>query len=290
MADATLPDASRIEAVEFLAFANDSDTRAALVEMLSPASNPPLQTAVATMLAKRRDQTATNIIARWPRLAAQTRTKAIALALNRRDLTVALLQALEQGFIARSELSAADIQRLANHSDGAIRAQAQKIFQRDDSSRSEVVKKFRSALELKGNAAAGHSIYQQRCMACHRTGSEGAAVGPDLASVASGGREKLLTSILDPNAEVAAAFVAYSVETRSGESFVGVLADENPLSVSLKTASGETTRLGRESVASMRATDKSLMPDGLEEGLSAQDMADLLEFVSQAKPAVEAAR
>jgi putative heme-binding domain-containing protein len=53
----------------------------------------------------------------------------------------------------------------------------------------------------------------------------------------------------------------------------------------LKTASGETNRIGRENISSMRGTDKSLMPEGLEEGLSAQDVADLLEFVTQAKPA-----
>jgi putative heme-binding domain-containing protein len=128
-------------------------------------------------------------------------------------------------------------------------------------------------------------MYQQRCITCHRSGAEGSAVGPDLASVANSGKEKLLVSILDPNAEVAAAFVAYSVETRSGESFLGVLAGENPLSVILKTSNGESTRIGRENISSMRGSDKSLMPEGLEEGLSAQDMADLLEFVTQAKPA-----
>ena len=283
--DSSLVDSPRIEAVEFLAFANDTESRTALAEMLSSTSSPGLQTTVVTVLAGRRDQTVTNVFARWTLLAPQARAKATALALNRRDMTVALLYGVEQGTIARTELTAADIQRLTTHSDGAIRAQARQIFQRDDSARADVVKKFRPALELKGNATSGHTIYQQRCVACHRAGGEGSAVGPDLASVASGGKEKLLTSILDPNAEVAAAYVAYTVETKRGESFVGVLAGENPLSVMLKMASGETTRVGRENISSMRGTDKSLMPDGLEEGLSAQDMADLLEFVTQAKPA-----
>ena len=75
------------------------------------------------------------------------------------------------------------------------------------------------------------------------------------------------------------------METRRGESFVGVLAGENALSVLLKMPNGETSRFGREDIAAMRGSDKSLMPEGLEEGLSAQEMADLLEFVVQAKPA-----
>lgn len=284
--DSASVETQRIEAVEFLQYANDTPSRIALAELLAPSSSPALQSAVVAVLSRRRDQTMTNVFARWSQLGPQTRTRAVSLALARRDMTAALLQAVEQGSIARSELSASDIQRLTTHNDGAIRMQARKVFHRDDSTRIEVVKKFRGALELKGDAARGHTIYQQRCITCHRSGVEGSAVGPDLASVANSGKEKLLTSILDPNAEVAAAFVAYSVETRSGESFLGVLAGENPLSVTLKTSNGESTRIGRENISSMRGSDKSLMPEGLEEGLSAQDVADLLEFVTQAKPAL----
>jgi putative heme-binding domain-containing protein len=274
----------RGEAVEFLQYANDTESRIALAGLLAPASSPGLQSAVVTVLSRRRDQTMTNVFARWSQLAPRTRAKAVSLALARRDMTSALLQAVEKGDIARTELSASDIQRLTTYNDGALRTRALKVFHRDESARSEVVKRFRGALDLKGDARRGHAIYQQRCITCHRSGAEGSAVGPDLASVANSGKEKLLTSILDPNAEVAAAFVAYSVETKGGESFQGVLAGENPLAVMLKTASGETTRIGRENISSMRGSDKSLMPEGLEEGLSAQDIVDLLEFVTQAKP------
>jgi putative membrane-bound dehydrogenase-like protein len=283
--DSASVETQRIEAVEFLQFANDTGSRIALAELLAPSSSPALQSAAVTVLSRRRDQTMTNVFARWSQLAPQTRTRAVSLALARRDMTSALLQAVEEGSVARSELSASDIQRLTTYNDGAIRMQARKVFHRDESARSEVVKKFRGAMDLKGDAARGHAIYQQRCITCHRSGAEGSAVGPDLASVANSGKEKLLMSILDPNAEVAAAFVAYSVETRSGESFLGLLTGENPLSVMLKTSNGESTRIGRENISSMRGSDKSLMPEGLEEGLSAQDVADLLEFVAQSKPA-----
>ena len=147
------------------------------------------------------------------------------------------------------------------------------------------MKRFRPALDLQGDAARGHALYQQRCVTCHRAGAEGFAVGPDLASVANNGKEKLLTSNSDPSAEVAAAYIAYSIETKRGESFLGVLASDNPLSVILKVPNGETPRFARETISSMHASDKSLMPEGLEEGLSTLDMADLLEFVTQAKPA-----
>jgi len=283
--DGLAPETSRVEAVEFLGRSGDSQAQAALLELLAPATTPPLQAAAVTALARRGVTGVTNILARWPQLAPAARAKAVALALSRRDSTGALLRAVEQGSVARTELTAADVQRLTAHSDPNLRAQAKNIFRRDNSARSEVVKKFRPALELKGDAARGRVVYQQRCASCHRAGNEGFAVGPDLASVAAGGGEKLLASILDPNAEVAAAFIAYTVETRSGESHLGVLAGDNPLAVTLKLPNGETARVLRENVLSLRGSDQSLMPEGLEEGLTAQDVADLLEFITSVPPA-----
>jgi putative membrane-bound dehydrogenase-like protein len=279
--DAADTELNRIEAVEFLGRSGDSQAQGALVGLLAPTTTPPLQVAAVTALARRGIAGITNAFNRWPQLTSTARAKVVSLALSRRDATGALLRAVEQGSVARTELSAVDVQRLTGHSDASLRAQAKKIFQRDDSARGEVVKKFRPALELKGDTVRGHVVYQQRCASCHRAGNEGFAVGPDLASVAASGGEKLLASILDPNAEVAAAFVAYAIETKNGESHLGVLAGENPSAVMLKLPNGETARVLRENILSMRGSDKSLMPEGLEEGLSAQDMADLLEFMAR---------
>ncbi len=283
--DVATTESNRVEAVEFLGRSGDSQAQGALMELFAPTTTPPVQLVAVTALARRGADGVTNLFARWSLLAPAARAKAVSLALGRRETAAALLRAVEQERVARTELTAADVQRLTTYSDPGLRAQAKKIFQRDSSSRAEVVKKFRPALELKGDVARGHSIYQQRCASCHRAGNEGFAVGPDLASVAAGGGEKLLTSILDPNAEVAAAFVAYTVESRNGESHLGVLASDTPAAVTLTLPNGETARVAREDVRSLRGSDQSLMPEGLEEGLSVQDLADLLEFITNVPPA-----
>ncbi len=283
--DLAATESNRVEAVEFLGHSGDSQAQGALMELIASTTAPPVQLVAVIALARHGADGVTNLFARWSRLAPAARAKAVSLALGRRETAAALLRAVEHGGVARTELTAADVQRLTTHSDPGLRAQAKKIFQRDSSARAEVVKKFRPALELKGDVARGHSIYQQRCASCHRAGKEGFAVGPDLASVAAGGGEKLLASILDPNAEVAAAFVAYTVETRSGESYFGVLASDAPAAVTLRLPNGETARVAREDVRSLRGSDQSLMPEGLEEGLSVQDLADLLEFITNVPPA-----
>jgi putative heme-binding domain-containing protein len=284
-ADSAAPEAERVEAIEFLGSGFDAESRATLLAMLAPRYSTRLQSVAVIALNKRRDNSMTNVLARWPELSRDTRTKAVTLLLSRRDSALALVNAVEQGIVAHTELNASDVQRLTTHADRIVRDKAQSVFQRDNIARVEVVKRFQPALGMKGDAERGHATYRQRCAMCHRAGREGFAVGPDLTSMTANGKEKILTSILDPNAEVAAAYVAYSVETRQGESFLGVLAAENSLAVLLKVPNGETIRLGRESIVSMRGSEKSLMPEGLEEGLDAQALADMLEFVLQAKPA-----
>lgn len=76
-----------------------------------------------------------------------------------------------------------------------------------------------------------------------------------------------------------AAFVAYTVDTRGGDTLLGLLAGRMLVAVTLKLQSGETMRVEREKIVRLRAGDRSLMPEGLEEGLKPQDMADLLEFL-----------
>ena len=141
------------------------------------------------------------------------------------------------------------------------------------------MQKFRPALILNGSVASGQKLYAGRCATCHRLGDEGHALGPDLTSVRSNGKEKILTSILDPNREVAPQFSSYLIETKNGESVVGIIANESVTSVTLRQPNGVETVVARASIASMQGQGRSLMPEGLEEGLSAQDMADLLEFI-----------
>ena len=113
-----------------------------------------------------------------------------------------------------------------------------------------------------------------------------ASRGPDLVTVRTAGREKLLTSILQPNAEVAPQFIAFQVETRDGENYSAIIANETPSHVTLRMASGRDLTIPRTQVKGMTSSGQSLMPEGLAAGLSPQSVADLLEFLAAA-PAPE---
>ena len=91
----------------------------------------------------------------------------------------------------------------------------------------------------------------------------------------------LLTAIVDPNAAVEGRFAAYQLETTDGDTLVGLLAEENAAGITLLQAGGVRQTLARGDIKSLAGSKVSLMPEGLEQGLAPQDVADLIAFVQR---------
>jgi len=143
--------------------------------------------------------------------------------------------------------------------------------------RVEAVKNYAAALEIKGDIARGQAIFLERCASCHRLGGHGVAVGPDLESVRAAGKEMLLGNIIDPNREVPPRFAAYEITPKGGgEPLTGVLANDAPNGVTLRQANGADAFIPRADIQAMKPTGHSLMPEGLEAGLTPEEMASLL--------------
>ena len=171
--------------------------------------------------------------------------------------------------------------KLQQSKDAAVAALANELLPKPSTAtREEVIKQFEPALALAGDKAKGHEIYTQRCASCHRFKGEGNAFGPDLESIVTGGKEKVLTHFIDPNREVAPQFAAYTVEMKDGATLAGIVASETPNQVILREPLGKETTLAREKIARLQTTGRSPMPEGLEAGLSHADVAGLLEFLT----------
>jgi putative heme-binding domain-containing protein len=150
-------------------------------------------------------------------------------------------------------------------------------------SREEVAAKFQPAIALTGDSARGRGIYAGRCSVCHRAGGEGLELGPDLVTVKSRGRDSLLAAIINPHQEVAPQYIAYEVNTKDGNAYLGMISRDDASSLSLRIMGGAEVNLPRANIRGSSSSGKSLMPEGLEAGLSVQEMADLLTFIEQLK-------
>jgi len=138
-------------------------------------------------------------------------------------------------------------------------------------------------LALKGNAAAGERLFWSEgvnCGKCHRVGERGAPVGPDLSAIGKlRSRDDLLTSLLTPSRRIEPKFATYLVQTTDGRSFSGVLVKRDDKFVVLRDMQGKEISLKTGDVEEIRPSHASLMPDGQLAGLTAQEAADLLEYL-----------
>src|SRR5206468_675994 len=147
------------------------------------------------------------LLDRWRSLTPRLRTEALTVLLARPERAAALLKAVEEGMMRPADLSSTQIKFLRSHRDQQLRQQAIRVLGNAvASSREEIVKVFLPALNLPGEAPRGKAIYLERCSSCHRLSKEGSAVGPDLVTVKTSGKEKMLVNIIDPNREVQPAY------------------------------------------------------------------------------------
>jgi len=283
LADAA-PEDVLVEAIELLGQADFETASPVFNSILTQSHGPAAQLAAIRGFGRfNQPQVAAALLQSWPSFTPRVRSEALAVLLARPQRSMLLLKAIEEGTVRSTELSSSQMKFLATHRDAALRQKAAELFQSNALPQGEeMVRSFLPALELNGNAARGRSIFLERCSSCHRLGGEGYAVGPDLASVKTSGREKMLVSILDPNREVQPAYLGYLVETRDDESLVGLIANETATSLIVREAFSRETVVPRSSVKRIQSLGQSLMPEGLEHGLDAQALADLLEYISTA--------
>ena len=148
--------------------------------------------------------------------------------------------------------------------------------------RAAVLARYASAIKLEGEATRGQKLFKKLCINCHKVKGEGYDVGPKLASITNKTKEALLASIIDPSGAVDANYFNYSVLTADGRTFSGKLETETATSITLLAAEGKRTTVLRDNIEMLKASRKSLMPDGLEQNLELQDVADLVQYVQDA--------
>ncbi len=284
-ADRAAPELARVQAVELLSLTGFDRAAGRLTNLLDQTQPQAVQLAAVRALGRFADPAVGRVLAaRWPALTPRLREAALPVLLARTDRILELFRQMEAGVIRRADLASTQLDFLLNHRDADIRRRAIALLTvSEPGDRARVLEAYRPALELAGDAPRGKVLFQERCASCHRLAGEGYLLGPDLVSVRGAGKEKMLVGILDPNREVLPQYLAFEIETRDDESLLGIIADETGTAVLLRQAYGRDTVVPRDTIASMRSLGISLMPEGLEEGLTPQDLADLLEFLGTAQ-------
>jgi putative heme-binding domain-containing protein len=165
----------------------------------------------------------------------------------------------------------------------AIRERAAKVLPMPATVR--IPTAFELDLSYAGKAVDGRKVFDADggCAACHSLGGP-KKIGPDLSAIgAKYGKQALLDNIVSPSEAIGPEYITTTFRLKSGDVVQGLVTEDATDRLVVQTGADQVQQLRPSDVASRRQVRVSLMPEGLLANLSAQQIADLLEFLSTLK-------
>lgn len=168
-----------------------------------------------------------------------------------------------------------------------IRAEAAKTIPLPHTRNHEPLPPASELVEMKGDPGHGAEIFaneQTGCSACHQVKGSGTNFAPDLSEIGSKlSKEALLEAILSPSAGISVGYEGWQIELKNGDLATGIVVSDTAEAVSVRQASGVATTFKKEEIATREKMNVSLMPTGLEQAMTAQDLVDLIEYLASLK-------
>ncbi|HZZ82553.1 MAG TPA: PVC-type heme-binding CxxCH protein [Gemmataceae bacterium] len=278
----------RIVAMRLLArgLGSDREDHKILGNLLNPRTPDSVQIAAIEHLGRTLDPRVPLVFTQhWKSFSPSVRNRVLDTLLSQKLWTRMTLDAVEKKDIPPQEIDAIHRQRLLQHKDDQVREIAEKLFDAASSAdRRRIVDLYALQLPDKADRERGAKLFAKACATCHKIDGKGQDVGPDLASVGDKSVEGLLTAILDPNRAVETRYINYSVSTKAGLTFNGILQGETSTTITLVAPDGKKHQLLRNEIDELASTGKSLMPEGLEKDLTPRDIGDIIEYVRGTYP------
>ena len=281
-------DAARKDAATQLITFRRLDASAAsdLLAMITPKTAPDLGKGLIEAIGKSESpDVGAILVTTLNSLTPSVRPVVIRVLLSRADWSEALLDGLNAGTVQVGELSLDQKQSLTAHPSRKIADRARRILSRGgglpNPDRQKVIDELMPLTEQTADAVAGKEVFKKQCSKCHTHSGEGNKIGPDLTGMAVHPKKELLTHIIDPSRSVEGNFRVYSVALNDGRVMNGLLASESKTAIEIFDAEGKKYAIQREDIDELVASPKSLMPEGFEKQVKPEEIANLLEFLTQ---------
>jgi putative heme-binding domain-containing protein len=279
----------KVELLRTLVEIRVSGIRNVLLALLRDQPTPVRQAALSGLGLEEDPAMAAVVLQLLPGASPELRSSALNFLVSRPTWSLSLLDAMSRGEVQAQSIPAEVAERLRRSPDATVRQRAVAALAASvpvpNSTTAQRIRQIEAVLKKSpGNPYAGEALFQQRCAACHRLFFKGGSVGPDLTSYQRDHLGTLLTSILDPSAEIREGYASVEVETRDGRTLSGFLTDRDDRQTTLRGLDGQDQVLPAAEVLAVRPTGRSLMPEGLLEGLSDDQLRDFFAFLRSSQP------
>lgn len=290
IADEKRPLADRLLYTRTLGEARRTSNISVLLKLAK--SNAPLdlrKAAFASLGSYTSDSIAGDILNLLPVMPGDGRLAALTLLASRPQWTKQLFASIETGALDVSLIPNEITDLFRAHAKQNIRNTAAKLFPWKAEEGAHPSKSnqdhIRTVLQMgSGDPYKGEPIFLERCGVCHKLFFKGGQVGPDLTSYQRKDLGTLLSSIVDPNAEIREGYQYVNIETIDGRSLAGFQVDRDNQVTVLRGLDGQDITLPNRDIESMEPNSRSLMPEGLLEGLTDQQLRDFFAYLRISQP------
>ncbi|MBX3448585.1 MAG: c-type cytochrome [Planctomycetaceae bacterium] len=204
---------------------------------------------------------------------------------SRASFAMGLLDAMEKDQVPRGDLSAFQARQILSFGDDKLSARLGQVWGelRDSpADRRELMTRLRADLSsdmlAQANLSNGRVLFQKNCANCHRLFGTGGGIGPDITGAQRSNLDYLLENIVDPSAVVNRDYRLAVVAMADGRTFNGIVVEQTDRTITLQTATDRVT-LDRQEIDEQVASPLSLMPDGMIQKLSPEEIRDLFGYL-----------
>ncbi len=212
---------------------------------------------------------------------------------RRADTAQALLTQIVDGKLRKELISPNRVRLLAENTNETIQSAVAKIWgninTETNREREEVIKRVANTLrwDARGDAERGLAIYDRICGQCHLMNGRGHEVGPNITANGRGSYEQLLVSVFNPSLVIGDAYKSVTLRTIDGTVVTGLLVEKTDKRTVIKVQGGKEETIPAEDIEEFKQDKKSLMPEGVENQLTTQELADLFALLTLEGPPSE---
>jgi len=219
------------------------------------------------------------------KLGASVRAAAVQALARQQSGANALLKLVQQKKLADDVLGVAG-QALHGASWTEVRTEAKKLLPLPEGANKAPLPPIAKLLEMKGNVANGAKVFENQCAKCHIVNGKGTDLGPDQSEVgAKYGKDAMYQQILFPSLGIAFGYENHLVTLKNREEGDGVKVSETEEELVLKNAGNIVTRYKKANIVERRISKTSIMPEQLQQGMTTQELVDLVEYLATLKKA-----
>ena len=129
----------------------------------------------------------------------------------------------------------------------------------------------------------GKTIFERTCAACHKMYGEGGDIGPDLTGSNRANTAYLLGNIIEPSGVIQEDYKLVVLTTRDGRTYSGNVVEENDRQVTMRIVGLDQVKISKSEIQSREVMEKSMMPEGLLNNLSEEEILDLVAYLKEQK-------